>query len=388
MTIQQNIDRIQTTHIGSLPRPRAVLDLMKAKYTGQPFDQKTLDVEIAKGVQESVRRQAECGIDIITDGEISKPGFYTYVQERLEGFVSRAGQKFTFFEREIAAFPEYYEQYFKEAMLGGAVVSLSPVVCVGPIKYRGENAVSVDIHNLKTAAKAVDVPQDRLFLPVTSPTGVGINEFYKTEEEYLFALADALNKECKAIVETGLLVQLDDPFITDVFVMPSLDRVQMDHRAALHVEVNNAVLKGIPWEKVRFHTCYGINQGPRIYEAMLADVLPHVLRINAGSFSFEAANPRHEHEYHVFESVKLPEGRVICPGMVTHASNIVEHPQLIAEWILRFAKLVGRENVMAGADCGFSSQALYRTEVHETVIWEKFKAMRQGADIATSKLWG
>jgi 5-methyltetrahydropteroyltriglutamate--homocysteine methyltransferase len=247
--------------------------------------------------------------------------------------------------------------------------------------------VRVDIENLKAAAKSAGVSQDRLFMPVTSPNGVGINEYYKTEEEYLFALADALNKECKVVVDAGLLVQLDDPFITDVFVMPSLDRAQMERRAALHVEVNNAALKGVPWEKIRFHTCYGINQGPRIYEATLADVLPHVLRINAGSYSFEAANPRHEHEYHVFESVKVPEGKVICPGVVTHASNIVEHPQLIAEWLVRFAKLVGRENVMAGADCGFSSQALYRTEVHETVIWEKFKAMRQGADIATKILW-
>jgi 5-methyltetrahydropteroyltriglutamate--homocysteine methyltransferase len=387
MTLQQNTDRIRTTHIGSLPRPHAVLDLMKAKYNHQPFDQSALDAEIAKGVRESVRKQAECGIDIITDGEISKPGFYTYVQERLEGFEARAGLKLMVFEKEVAAFPEYYEQYFKGAMLGGAIVSLAPVVCVGPIKYRGQKAVQADIDNLRAAAKAAGVAQDRLFLPVTSPNGVGINEYYKTEEEYLFALADALNKECRAIIDAGLLLQLDDPFITDVFVMPRLDRPQMERRAALHVEVNNAALKGIAWEKVRFHTCYGINQGPRIHEASLADVIQHVLRINAGSYSFEAANPRHEHEYHVFENTKVPDGKVICPGVVTHASNIVEHPQLIAEWLVRFAKLVGRDNVMAGADCGFSSQALYRTEVHETVIWEKFKAMREGAAIASRQLW-
>lgn len=384
---QQNKDRILTTHIGSLPRPHAVLDLMKAKYGKQSYDPAALDREIAKGVTESVRKQAECGIDILTDGEISKPGFYTYIQDRLEGFTSRAGQKLQVFETEIASFPEYYEQYFKQAMAGGAIIPIVPVVCTGPIKYRGEKAVQADIDHLKAAAKVAGVSQDRLFLPVTSPNGVGINEHYKTEEEYLFALAAELNKECRAIIDAGLLLQLDDPFITDVFVKPGIDRAEMDRRAGMHVEVNNATLKGIPWEKVRFHTCYGINQGPRIHEASLADVIHHVLRIDAGSYSFEAANPRHEHEYHVFENVKLPKDKVICPGVVTHASNIVEHPQLIAEWLVRFGKLVGRENVMAGADCGFSSQALYKTEVHETVIWEKFKAMREGADIASKQLW-
>jgi 5-methyltetrahydropteroyltriglutamate--homocysteine methyltransferase len=387
MTLQQNTDRIQTTHIGSLPRPHVVLDLMKAKYAGQPFDQKKLDEEIARGVRESVRRQVDCGIDIVTDGEISKPGFFTYIQERLEGFEARPGTKPNFFEKEFAAFPAYYQQYFKEAILAGMVVSLAPVVCVGPIRYRGEKAAQADIANLKAAAKAAGISEDRLFMPGTSPNGVGLNEYYKTEEEYLFALARELNKEYRLIVDAGLLLQLDDPFITDIFVLPKLDRAQMERRAAMYVEANNAALQGIPWEKVRFHTCYGINRGPRIHEAALSDVIEHVLRINAGSYSFEAANPRHEHEYHLFERVKLPEGKVLCPGVVTHASNIVEHPELIAERLLRFAKLVGRDNVMAGADCGFSSQALYKTEVHETVIWEKFKAMRQGADIASRKLW-
>jgi 5-methyltetrahydropteroyltriglutamate--homocysteine methyltransferase len=161
----------------------------------------------------------------------------------------------------------------------------------------------------------------------------------------------------------------------------------MEKRAHLYVEAANTALKGIPAEKVRYHTCYGINEGPRIHEATLADVIPFVLQVNAGSYSFEAANPRHEHEYHLFEHIKVPDGKVLCPGVITHASNIVEHPELIAERLLRYARLVGRENVMAGADCGFSSQATYRTEVHSTVIWEKFKAMRAGADLASQQLW-
>jgi len=224
-------------------------------------------------------------------------------------------------------------------------------------------------------------------MPATAPSGVGINEYCKTEEEYFHALAAELNKEYKGVVAAGFLIQVDDPFLPDIFFEPGLTDAQKRRRAEIYVEASNAALYGIPAERVRFHTCYGINEGPRLYEATLADIIEYVPKVNAGSFSFEAANPRHEHEYHLFERVKVPEGKVLCPGVITHASNIVEHPELIAERLMRFAKLVGRENVMAGADCGFSSQALYKTEVHPTVIWEKFKAMRQGADLATKQLW-
>ena len=388
MTIQQNTDRIQTTHIGSLPRPHAVLDMMKAKFAGQPYDKKTYDATITKAVADSVRKQVDCGIDIVTDGEVSKPGFFTYIQERLEGFESRPKQKMLLFQQEVAAFPEYYAQYFKDAMMGGAIVPLSPVVCVAPVKYRGEKHLQIDIDNVKAAAKAAGVPDHHVFLPATAPSGVGINEYYKSEEEYFHALAAELNKEYRAIVAAGILVQVDDPFLPDIFFEPGLDDAQKKRRAEIYVEATNVALKGIPAETVRFHTCYGINEGPRLYEASLADVIGYMLKISAGSYSFECANPRHEHEYHLFERIKVPEGKVVCPGMITHASNIVEHPELIAERIMRFAKLVGRENVIAAADCGFSSQALYRTEVHHTVVWEKFKAMRQGADLATRQLWG
>jgi 5-methyltetrahydropteroyltriglutamate--homocysteine methyltransferase len=387
VTIQQNTDRIQTTHIGSLPRPRDLLDLMKAKYSGQSFDAKGFDAKVSVSVADCVRKQVECGIDIVTDGEFSKPGFFTYIRERLGGFEQRPGQKMQLFVKEIAAFPEYYEQYFKTAMMGGAVVQLMPVVCTGPVKYQGEALLQKDIANLKAAAKAAGVAPHHVFLPATAPSGVGLNEYYKSEEEYFHALAVELNKEYRAIADAGILVQVDDPFLPDIFVEPSLDEKQMKRRAEVYVEATNVALKGIPAEQVRFHTCYGINEGPRLHEAALPEIIEYVLKINAGQHSFEAANPRHEHEYHLFESVKIPDGKVLCPGVITHASNIVEHPELIAERLMRFAKLVGRENVMAGADCGFSSQALYNTEVHPTVVWEKFKAMRQGADIATKRLW-
>ena len=387
MTLQQNKDRVQTTHVGSLPRPHALLDMMKQKYAGEPFDAQAYDALLRSSVMEAVAKQAACGIDIVTDGEFSKPGFFTYIKERLDGFEPRPGLKMKLFQKEVAAFPEYYADYFKRAMMGGAAVPMVPVVCVGPVKYRGAQAVKRDIDNVKAAAKAAGVAPDHVFLPATAPSGVGQNEYYKSDEEYFHAVAAALGNEYRAIAEAGLLVQIDDPFLSDIFVEPDLDAAGMKKRAAMYVEAVNTALKGIPAERVRFHTCYGINEGPRLYEAALADVIGFVLQINAGSFSFEAANPRHEHEYHVFETVKLPAGKVICPGVITHASNIVEHPQLIAERLLRFAKLVGRENVIASADCGFSSQALYKTEVHPTVVWEKFKAMRQGADLASKQLW-
>ena len=387
MTIQQNTDRVQTTHIGSLPRPVVLLDAMKAKFGGQPYDETAYEASLRDAVRDVVKKQVDCGIDIVTDGEFSKPGFFTYIQERLEGFEPRPNQKLLLFQKEIEAFPEYYADYFKQAMLGGAIVKLNPVVCVGPVKYRGEKAVQRDIANVKAAAKAAGVADEHVFLPATAPSGVGINEYYKSDEEYFHALAVEMGKEYKAITDAGILVQVDDPFLPDIFVEPGLDEKQMKRRAAIYAEACNTALKGIPAEKVRFHTCYGINEGPRLYEAALSDIIDYVLSINAGSFSFEAANPRHEHEYHLFENVEVPKDKVLCPGVITHASNIVEHPELIAERLIRFAKLVGRENVMAGADCGFSSQALYKTEVHETVVWEKFKAMRAGADIATKKLW-
>ena len=387
MAGQQNTDHIQTTHIGSLPRPHHLLDLLKAKYAGQSYDERELNSVLGRAVTDCVRKQVECGIEIVTDGEYSKPGFFTYIRERFDGYEARPNQKLILFQQEVAAFPEYYAQYFKEAMMGGAILPIVPVVCTGPVKYKGEAKLQVDIANVKAAAKAAGVPDHRVFLPATAPSGVGVNEYYKSDEEYFHALAVELNKEYRAIAAAGILVQVDDPFLPDIFFEPGLDDAQKKRRAEIYVEATNRALQGIPAEMVRFHTCYGINEGPRLYEAALSDIIEYVLKINAGSYSFEAANPRHEHEYHLFERVKVPDGKVLCPGVITHASNIVEHPELIAERLIRFADLVGRENVMAGADCGFSSQALYKTEVHSTVVWEKFKAMRQGADIATARLW-
>ena len=371
--------------MGSLPRPTAVLDLMKAKVAGLPYDRGAYEERVRSAVSECVRRQAESGIDIVADGEQSKPGFFTYVRERLDGFEPRPQLRVPFFAAEVAAFPEYYEEYFKQAMTGGAVAPVVPLVCTGPVRYRGEEALKRDIENLKAAAAGVRT--HAVFMPAVAPSGVGINGYYRTEEEFFHAVGAALHTEYKAIVDAGFLLQVDDPFLTDIFSDPALDAGARRKRADMYVEAINQSLHGIPPERVRFHTCYGINEGPRVHDAALAQVVGHMLRVNAGAYSFEAANARHEHEYRLWETVRLPEGKVLIPGVITHASNIVEHPELIAERLLRFAGLVGRENVVAGADCGFSSQATYRTEVHPTVVWAKFKAMRDGAALASRQLW-
>ncbi len=383
--MNRSTDRILTTHCGSLPRPTDLLDLMKAKINGQPYDAAAYAARVHSAVAEIVRQQVECGIDIPTDGEQSKPGFFAYVNERLAGFEPMPGPRPAMFQAEVEAFPEYYKQYFSTAMLGVTLAPLVPFVCTGPISYRGQEAVQRDIENLKAALRGLQPAA--VFMPAVAPSGVGKNEYYRTDKEYMYAVAEALSAEYRAIVDAGFLLQIDDPFLTELYSYSRLSAAEQRNTAENYVEAVNHALRGIPAEKVRFHTCYGINEGPRVHDAPLKEMLPVILKVNAGAYSFEAANARHEHEYHVWENVKLPDGKVIIPGVVTHASNIVEHPELIAERIVRFARLVGRENVIAGTDCGFSSQATYQPEIHPSVIWAKFRAMAEGARLATEELW-
>jgi len=385
MTGQQNIDRILTTHVGSLPRPHDLLDMMKTRLAGQGHDEAAYQRHVRVAVADCVRRQADTGIDIVCDGEQSKSGFFTYACERLDGFEPRPDRARTTFAAEVAAFPEYYEQYFRTAMTGGAVAPVVPLVCTAPIRYRGETALQQDIANLKAAL--VGVTHVAAFMPAVAPSGVGENEYYDSDEAFFHAVGAALHAEYQAIVDAGFILQIDDPFLSDLFSDPSFDDTQRQRRAEIYVAALNASLMGIPPERIRYHTCYGINHGPRIHEAALADVAGYMLRVHAGAYSFEAANARHEHEYHLWETVKLPEGKVLIPGVITHSSNIVEHPEWIAERLIRFAHIVGKDNVVAGADCGFSSQATYRPEVHPTVIWAKFAALHDGARIATKALW-
>lgn len=377
-------ERILTTHAGSLPRTTEVLDAMKRKYGGEAYDEAAYEAAVRRGVDGVVRRQAEIGIDVVADGEMSKPGFFAYVAERIEGFEPRPDEKPDMFAVEKAAFPEYYEDYFARTMMGGAVAPMPPMYCVGPVRYKGRAQLDRDLANLAAALDGLDCAG--AFVPAVSPAGVGRNAHYPTEEEYAEAVAEAMRVEYLAIVEAGFQLQVDDPFLCDTLVDPALDAAGKDRRCRLYVEALNHALRGIPEERVRYHTCYGINEGPRIHEAPMPEVAGYMLDVAAGAYSYEAANARHEHEYHMWEDIRLAEGKTLIPGVVTHASNIVEHPELIAERLTRLARLVGRGNVMAGADCGFSSQACYRTEVHPTVVWAKFEAMVEGARLATARL--
>ena len=383
--MKRSTQRILTTHCGSLPRPKDLLDLMKQKEQGSAYDEKAFAARVRTAVGDIVRQQVEAGIDIPTDGEQGKLGFFAYVRERLEVFEPRPEANFPRFAAETNAFPEYYAEYMGRAMTGAAIAPLTPLVCTGPVRYRGQAAVQRDIENLK-AALAGRNPADA-FMPSVAPSGVGFNEYYPTEQEYFEAVGAAMRQEYRAIVDAGFILQIDDPFLTEIFSRPGLNPAERRQSAEMWVEALNRALEGIPAEKIRFHTCYGINEGPRVHDAPLADIVEVMLTINAGAYSFEAANPRHEHEYHVWERVKLPAGKVLIPGVITHASNIVEHPELIAERLVRYAERVGRENVIAGTDCGFSSQATYHPEVHPTVVWAKFQAMAEGARLASARLW-
>ena len=381
----RSTDRILTTHCGSLPRPHDLLDMMKVKFSGGSYDEEAYAGKVTTSVSAIVRQQVDCGVDVPGDGEQGKPGFFSYVGERLNGFDPDPSARFGLFAAEMAAFPEYYEQYFAQAMLGGTVAPIIPLACTGPVSYRGNDAVQRDIANLQAALEGL--PTQEAFMPAASPSGFGVNRYYATDADYLFAVAEAMRSEYQAIVNAGLVLQIDDPFLTDVFGDPELSGTERRNKAEVMVGAVNHAIRGLPEDRIRFHTCYGINHGPRVHDAELKDVLEFVLKVNAGAYAFENANPRHEHEYHLWEDVKLPDGKVIVPGIITHCSSIVEHPELIAERIIRFARLVGRENVLAGNDCGFSSQATYNTEVHPTVVWAKFRALAEGAALASQRLW-
>ncbi|MET0188080.1 MAG: cobalamin-independent methionine synthase II family protein [Pseudonocardia sediminis] len=380
---------IPTSHVGSLPRPTDLLDLYRQRAEGNEPDADVLRERTRRAVADIVARQREHGIDVVTDGEMSKPGFFAYVRERLGGLEARPGAGFPFtFEAEEKAFPEYYERYFAEAMIGGTVAPLEPLVCTGPLTYEGGDALRRDLDNLGAAVDAAGVDRADAFLPSIAPSGVGVDEYYGDEEAYFFAVAEAMGTEYRAIVDAGFQLQIDDPFLTEIFSFADMSEADRRRRGEMYVEAINHGLRGIDEQKVRFHTCYSINEGPRVFDVPLAHTVDLVLKVNARVYSFEAANPRHEHEYHLWEDVALPEGKVLMPGMITHASNIVEHPELIAERLQRYTRLVGRENVIAGADCGFSSQATYRPEVDPRVMWAKFDALAEGARIASARPGG
>jgi 5-methyltetrahydropteroyltriglutamate--homocysteine methyltransferase len=389
--VKRSTDRILTTHVGSLARPEEVLDLMRLRALGESYDEAAYDHAVRRAVATCVRNQVASGLDSVSDGEQGKIGHAVYIGERLEGF-ERHGDSRTslgkLFEAEINAFPGYYEQYFSVAMAGGAIAPSTPLICTGPVSYKGHEALKRDLGNFRDAVDALDHGwQGEAFVPAIAPSKVGTNRYYDSENEYLFAVADALRIEYEAIVDAGFILQIDDPYLTEIYGLPDQSLTEKHRHADVCVEAINRAIRNIPEEKIRFHTCYGINEGPRVHDVDLSQIVEVVLRINAGAYLFEAANPRHEHEYHIWERVRLPDGKILIPGVITHSTNIVEHPELIAERIIRFGERVGRENVIAGSDCGFASQASYKPEIHPTVALAKLRMLAEGARIASQRLW-
>ncbi|MBV9579099.1 MAG: cobalamin-independent methionine synthase II family protein [Chloroflexi bacterium] len=382
--MQASTHRILTTHVGSLPRPKPLLDQMRNLLDGRGDDFDYGDA-LREAVVDSVRQQVAHGIDVVTDGEQSKTGFSRYITERLDGFESRPRPAGAGFAPEVADFPEYYEQYFRRAMYGGAVAQATTLECVGRVTYVGQELLARDIGNLKEATRGSEV--EDIFMPAVAPSGVGRNAYYETDEEFYFAVADALHVEYQTIVDAGFVLQVDDPFLSELFSYAGLPADECLERGELYVAALNRALAGIPQDKIRYHTCYGINEGPRVHDAPLSELLPLLLKINAGAYSFEAANARHEHEYHLWERAGLPDEKLLIPGVITHSGAIVEHPELVAERISRYGRIVGRERVLAGADCGFSSQATYNPEIHPKVMWAKFDALAEGARLASESLW-
>ena len=387
--MKRSTDRILTTHVGSLVRPPGVVEIMRAKESGQAYDQEALASRVRISVKEVVQKQVEAGVDILSDGEYGKPSFSGYVNERLSGFERRPRDRqespLLNWGRDRQLFREFYEEY--DRATGSA--SGYPVVCTGPIAYQGQTAVQSDIAHFKAALTGVN--PEEAFIPAVAPGTIELqrrNVYYPTDEAYLFAIAEAMREEYKAIVDAGFLLQLDDPRVVTQYGMPDPAPSIADYRkfAELRVEAINHALAGIPSDRVRYHLCWGSWHGPHVTDVPLKDIVDIVLRVRAGAYSVEAANPRHEHEWQVWEDVKLPDGKILIPGVVAHTTNLVEHPELIAWRLVTYARLVGRENVIAGTDCGFS-QGAFTPRVHASIMWAKLQALAEGAALATRQLW-
>ena len=380
--MQRSTDRILTTHVGSLPRPADLHAMNVARRGGAKIDEATYDARVRKAVTDIVHKQAEIGIDIVADGEMSKPSFITYINERLAGFTvdsADRNQSPWAGSREVREFPDYYKP-----QLANVHTKHTHYLCTGPVSYRGEKQLKTDLDNLKAALAGVTVTE--AFVPSTSVSSIedwNRNAFYKSEEDYLSALAEAMREEYRAIVDAGFLLQVDDPHLVTYYVChPDKSMEECRKWIALRVEAINHALRGIPKDRVRFHTCYGINFGPRVHDIEVKHIVDILGRLNAGAFSFEAANPRHEHEWTAWRDAKLPDDVIMIPGMITQSNVMVEHPESIAQRLGRWIDAFGRERVIAGTDCGFASFA-GNDEIHETIVWAKFESLVEGARLAS-----
>ncbi|WP_404710839.1 epoxyalkane--coenzyme M transferase [Sphingomonas sp. MMS24-J13] len=383
--MKRSVDRILTTHVGSIPRPPELLEL-GGTATGEPVDQAEYDRRLAAAIADVVRRQVEVGIDVVNDGEFGKSSWASYILERITGFEHRPNDRRV--PEWIGADAERFPEHMKIAF-PGAIDGMPVDACIGPIEYRGQDAIGRAIADLK-AAIAITPPLEAFMTAVAPASSAydGIDEYYANERDYVFAIADALREEYLAIHEAGLVIQVDDAVLAnmyDALVRKSPEKYRQ--WAELRIDALNYALEGIPEDRVRYHICFGSWHVPHTSDAPLEKIVDLILRVNAGAYSIEAANPRHEHEWRVWERVKLPNDRILIPGVVTHHTVTVEHPQLVADRLVRFARLVGRENLIAGSDCGFA-QVDWVQRTHPKIMWAKYELLVEGARIASKLLWG
>ncbi|MBV9597828.1 MAG: cobalamin-independent methionine synthase II family protein [Chloroflexi bacterium] len=406
--MQRSTERILTTHVGSLVRPGAIAEVLRAESLGQPYDAAAFERILAPAVADVVRKQADVGVDIPSDGEFGKVMWTQYVIERLGGIERRelppGSALMATSSKDRQDFAEFYAVYNPISLtmwldpvvldhLNGA--PLQPPgrwVCTQPITYTGRHALQRDIINFLQALKSTQVTE--AFLPLAAPASVEAtipNEYYASDEEYVYALADALREEYLQVIDAGLLLQVDDAFIPynyDRMLLQGASMEEYRKHCEMRIEAVNHALRGIPEDRVRYHICWGSWAGPHTSDVPLAAIADLLLRVNAQAYSVEAANPRHEYEWKVWRDVaRLPEGKILIPGVITHSTNVVEHPETVAERIERYASVVGRENVIAGTDCGFS-QGWTMNRTHSSVQWAKLQALADGARLASGRLWG
>jgi len=382
--MKRSTDRILVTHVGSLARPQDLMEMLVARNEGKSFDSGALAKRTHGAVAEVVQKQIECGVDIVNDGELGKSNFSRYTRERLSGFVERpADPNFkptSIFGRDMVEFPDYFNRGGRTSIGHHARV----FYCAEPLKYIGHDEVKSDIDNLTTALQGKQF--EEAFLPAIAPGTMEHwmkNEYYPTAEAYLFAIADAMHEEYKAIVDAGFILQIDDPDLADAWQMhPEMSVADYRKYQEMRIDALNHGLRDLPIDRLRFHVCWGSYHGPHKYDIPLKDIVGLILKVKAGAYSIEASNPCHDHEWRVWEETKLPDGKILIPGVIGHYSDFIEHPQAIADRLVRYAKIVGRENVVAGTDCGIGSRV-----GHPQVGWAKFQAMAEGARIATKELW-
>jgi 5-methyltetrahydropteroyltriglutamate--homocysteine methyltransferase len=393
--MKRSDSRILTTHTGSLPRPADLVDALNAKEAGKTYDQAALAERVRRAIADVVARQTATGLDVINDGEHSKVSWMAYARGRLSGLEEiDSPVRFRGSTRDSLAFPGAYEDMrIMLAARSSALVAKRRVrpkawVCSGPVAYVGQQELHADIENLKAALKSSKA--EDIFLTAISPSNLELyyeNQYYHTGEEYLTALADAMRVEYMAIVDAGFVLQIDDPrMATHYNRTPDASIEDCRKFMAPRVEALNYALRGIPPERVRFHTCYSVNIAPRVFDFELKHFIDLLLQVHAGAYVFEAANPRHEHEWELWRDTKLPDEKILIPGVVSHCIHLVEHPELVAQRLARFARVVGRERVIAGTDCGFGTSGA-GDEVHPEVAWAKLRALVEGAAIASKRLW-